>query len=101
MKNKYKLIITCSGFGTEEEVKKQYSKEGVVRIFDFDTSEFMETEDEHHSGTFIEILEIEPTDLKFFMKKYLSENDMEQECFGIYNFDDNKYVEEVLTEDNL
>ena len=23
MKNKYKLIITCSGFGTEEEVKKQ------------------------------------------------------------------------------
>ena len=35
------------------------------------------------------------------MKKYLSENDMEQECFGIYNFDDNKYVEEVLTEDNL
>ena len=98
MKDKCKLIITCSGFGTEEEVKKQYSKEGVERIFDFDTSEFVGTEDEHHSGIYIEIVEVEPFYIREFMQNYIAENNMQGECFGVYY---NECIEEILTEDDL
>jgi hypothetical protein len=96
---KYKLAITFSGLGTEEEVTKQYSKEGVNRIFDFDTSEFVGTEDEHHSGTFYEIIETD--NLKSFMKNYIKENNMYGECFGVYDIEDNENITELLTEDDI
>ena len=99
MKNKYKLIITCSGFGTEEEVKKQYSKQGVERIFDFDTSEFVGTEDEHHSGIYTEIVEIESEKIREFMQNYIAENNMQGECFGIYAMDSED--KELITEEDL
>lgn len=100
MKDRYKLIITCSGFGTEEEVKKQYSKQGVERIFDFDDiSEFVGMEDEHHSGVYTEIVEIESEKIREFMQNYLSENSMQGECFGIYALDSED--KELLTEENL
>jgi len=94
---KYKLAITFSGFGTGEEVKNQFFKEG--REFYIDTSEYVGTDDEHHSGTYYEFIETD--NLVSFMQNYIKENSMQQECFGIYDIEDNEHITELLTEDNI
>ncbi len=93
----YKLTITFSGFGTQEQVKETYFKEG--RQFDFECSEFVGTDDEHHSGTYSEIIETD--NLVCFMRSYIKENSMQQECFGVYDIEDNEHITELLTEEML
>lgn len=92
---KYKLAITFSGFGTEEEVLKMFA--GKNRELIIDNSENVGIEDEeHHTGIIYETIETD--NFKSFMTNYIQENSYQGECFGIYEIGGKK---EIFTEEHL
>lgn len=92
---KYRLVISFAGFGTEQQVKEQFSKDN-KRVISIDTSEFLGTDEEHHSGSYEEIIEC--NSINSFMKDYIENNSCYGECFGVYQIGGNK---EIFTEQDI
>ena len=99
---KYILVITFSDFGTREKIYKNFSKNNreiiIEQVDDEDT-------DEHHvSGVLVDIITCKSSskkDIATEVEKFIEDNSLFQQCFGIYKKDDYSKEKELYTEENL
>ena len=78
---KFRLGCTFSHYGKEEDIKR--------KNFIIDVTEFIGTEDEHHSGIFEVTIKLtkkeskKQVNLVEKVKTYLKENDLVGECYTV------------------
>jgi hypothetical protein len=99
----YEIRITFSEFGKLSKVYKKFAKDNRKVIIEI--IEYEDTEEQHNSGLLIDTIKCIDNSigtLRKMVSKYISDNSLHQECFGIYDKNDlNKelYTENTLFED--
>ena len=88
----FRISCTFSHLGKKESIK--------YKNYIIDVSEFEGTEQEHHSGTFEDVIEVEAEENKTLIdhvKEYIKKNDLTGECFTISVLDILLFTEEQIT----
>lgn len=91
---KYLLVVTFGHFGTKDTIKNSFGGGNIIS-HEISNTDFEGTEDEFHSGSYEEVIELdENKDLLEQVIHYIKEKDKE-EYFSLKDFDTK---EEILSD---
>lgn len=99
------FIVQCTVacFGTLEKFYKEFAK-GNRRVFlediEFEGEEEFDKDEQHNTGIIRETLTVE-NDIVSTLRNWINLNNLERECFGIYDINDYHCGEELATEEIL
>ena len=105
MMKEFKLQVTFEHFGKGKTIKDSFNGGNIIDYI-IEVSEFEGTDEEHHSGTYTEIIELDTTkDLRSQVFSYIYDKDKEH-FFSLYDMNDNIILteqteEQVMFTENL